>query len=152
MGLGENMGSFESRPPQLRFFSSPGGVKLKSQDEGMKQEQAMQLYDYEMEPETVMQASLDELLSQKSIRMPEVNNLRLIKIDVEGMENAVIMGAQKVIQHFKPIIWTENVPYFESNDTGLLAIMDQLNYACGKAQNAPNDLICTDKSGEGNQI
>ena len=25
MALGENMGSFESRPPQLRFFSSPGG-------------------------------------------------------------------------------------------------------------------------------
>ncbi|CAD7934069.1 unnamed protein product [Amoebophrya sp. A25] len=144
MGLGEAMGSFESRPPQLRFFSSP--------DANMKQEQAMQLYDYEMEPESVMQASLDDLLSQKSVRVPEINNLRLIKIDVEGMEGQVIMGAQRAIMHYKPIIWTENVDYFERNDTSFLALMDQLNYACGKAQNAPNDLICTDKTGQGNQV
>ena len=57
----------------------------------MKQEQAFQLYDYEMEPEEVMQASLDALLSQQSVRMPEVNSLRLIKIDVEGMEAQVLL-------------------------------------------------------------
>ena len=99
-----------------------------------------------------MQASLDDLLSQKSIRMPNIDNIRLIKIDVEGMESQVIIGAQRVIMHFKPIIWTENVDYFDKGDTSFLAIMDQLNYACGKAQNAPNDLICTDKNGEGNQV
>ena len=64
----------------------------------------------------------------------------------------MILGAQRAIQHFKPIIWTENVDYFDKGDTSFLAIMDQLNYACGKAQNAPNDLICTDKSGAGNQV
>ena len=117
----------------------------------------MQLYDFEMEAEQIMQASLDDLLSQKSVRVPEIQNLRLIKIDVEGMEKQVgvwrigqgffttmswhltkwykkswhdiedgyivllmhffilqvIMGAQRAIMHFKPIIWTENVDYFE---------------------------------------
>jgi len=80
--------------------------------------------------------------------------LRLIKIDVEGMEKEVITGAQQTIRHFKPIIWTENVAYFSSNgqDTSLLYLMDQLEYGCAGAQNAPNDVICTDKHGRGHQV
>jgi len=152
LALGEQMASFESRPPQLRFFSSPGGVKARDQENGMNLEQSIQLYDYEMPPETVMQASLDELISQKYVRLPQVDDIRLIKIDVEGMESAVITGAQGVIQTFKPVIWTENVAYFESKDTSFIALMDQLEYACGMAQNAPNDLICTDKFGRGHQV
>jgi hypothetical protein len=56
------------------------------------------------------------------------------------------------IFQWKPIIWSENVDYFQSQDTKFLAIMDQLNYACAKAENAPNDLICTDKDGNGHQF
>ena len=37
-------------------------------------------------------------------------------------------------------------------DTGFIGIMDQMDYACGMAQNAPNDLICTNKNGEGHQV
>merc|ERR1711865_552646 len=81
LALGEQMASFESRPPQLRFFSSPGGVKARDQENGMNLEQSIQLYDYEMPPETVMQASLDELISQKYVRLPQVDDIRLIKID-----------------------------------------------------------------------
>ena len=71
---------------------------------------------------------------------------------MEGMESAVIIGMQNMIQAFKPIIWSENVDYFDKGDTQFITIMAQLNYTCGKAQNAPNDLICTNKDGEGHQI
>ena len=44
VGLGAGRSSFEARPPQFRFFSSPGGVKLQQQQE-MKPEEVMQMYD-----------------------------------------------------------------------------------------------------------
>jgi len=152
LALGENMASFESRPPQLRFFSSPGGVKAREQDKDAKLETQIQLYDFEVEPETVMMASLDMLLSGQYIKTPPIQDVRLVKIDVEGMESAVIIGMQGMIQTFKPIIWSENVDYFDKGDTQFIEIMAQLKYVCGKAQNAPNDLICTHQDGEGHQV
>merc|ERR1712062_953967 len=88
------------------------------------------------------------------LNAPLVDDVRLIKIDVEGMEKEVITGAHQTIRRFKPIIWTENVAYFSSNgqDNSLLVLMDQLEYACAQAQNAPNDVICTDRLGRGHQI
>merc|ERR1712117_79841 len=100
------------------------------QQDGLKQEEAMQLYDWDS---------------------PAVDSVRLIKIDVEGMEKDVIAGAAQVVHYFKPIIWTENVAYFSSNgqDTSFLQLMEQLEYSCAQAQNAPNDIICTDRYGRG---
>merc|ERR550534_640427 len=151
VGLGAEIGQFEARPPQLRFFSSPGGMKLRQQQDGMKQEEAMQLYDWDSAAELISVVTLDDLLVSRSastavLGAPAVDNVRLIKIDVEGMEKDVIIGARTIIWHFKPIIWTENVAYFSSNgqDTSFLQVMDELEYACAQAQNAPNDIICTD--------
>lgn len=158
VGLGTEFSRFEARPPQLRFFSSPGGMKLQNQQEGLKQEEQLQLYDWDSAPEAITVVSLDELMLQTEraslLGFPSVQDLRLIKIDVEGMEKEVITGAQQTIRHFKPIIWTENVAYFSSKgqDSSLLQVMDQLEYSCAAAQNAPNDVICTDKHGRGHQI
>lgn len=159
VGLGAETTRFEARPPQLRFFSSPGGVRLQDQQAGMKPEEAMQLYDWDSPPESITVVSLDELLLARSastvlLGAPPVEDVRLIKIDVEGMEKQVIAGAQETLRRFKPIVWTENVAYFSSNgqDTSLLQLMDQLEYACAQAQNAPNDIVCTDKHGRGHQI
>jgi len=158
VGLGTEFSRFEARPPQLKFFSSPGGMKLQNQQEGLKQEEQLQLYDWDSSPESITVVSLDELMLQSEraslLGFPVVQDVRLIKIDVEGMEKEVLMGAQQTIRHFKPIIWTENVAYFSSKgqDVGLLQIMDQLDYTCAGAQNAPNDVVCTNKNGEGHQI
>jgi len=159
VGLGAELNRFEGRPPQLRFFSSPGGMKLRGQQEGMKNEEAMQLYDWDSPAEVITVVPLDSLLIHRDsstalLSVPVVDNVRLIKIDVEGMEKEVIAGARLVVQHFKPIIWTENVAYFSSNgqDTSFLQLMDELEYACAQAQNAPNDIICTDRYGRGHQI
>jgi len=158
VGLGTEFSRFEARPPQLRFFSSPGGMKLQNQQEGLKQEEQLQLYDWDSSPEAITVVSLDELMLQSEraslLGFPVVQDVRLIKIDVEGMEKEVIMGAQQTIRHFKPIIWTENVAYFSSNgkDTSFLQLMDELEYSCAQAQNAPNDVVCTDRHGRGHQI
>jgi len=70
------------------------------------------------------------------------------------MEKEVIAGARSVVQMFKPIIWSENVAYFSSKgqDVSFLQLMDELEYNCAGAQNAPNDIICTDRHGRGHQI
>jgi len=160
VGLSAARASFEARPPQLRFFSSPGGVKLQQQQQGMKTEEAMQLYDWDAQPERITVLPLDEVLGlvpgagTELLGLPQVDSVRLIKIDVEGMEKEVIAGARQVVQLFRPIIWTENVAYFSSNgqDTSFLQLMDELEYACAGAQNAPNDIICSDRHGRGHQI
>ena len=63
---------------------------------------------------------MDELLGVipsagvELLGLPPIDGVRLIKIDVEGMEKEVIAGARSVVQMFKPIIWSENVAYFSS--------------------------------------
>ena len=63
VALGESKRSFLSRPPQLRFFSSPGGVKVNyaqtdgtpgAQDKEKNMNQAVQMYDFETEPEETL--------------------------------------------------------------------------------------------------
>jgi len=84
MALGEKKKSFLGRPPQLRFFSSPGGVKVNyaEQDgspgaqEEMNMNQAVQMYDFETEPEEVLMVGLDELLAGGSdIKVPREQRL-----------------------------------------------------------------------------
>lgn len=159
VGLGAARASFEARPPQFRFFSSPGGVKLHQQQD-MKPEEVMQMYDWDVAPERVTVLTMDELLGVvpsagvELLGLPPIDGVRLIKIDVEGMEKEVIAGARSVVQMFKPIIWSENVAYFSSKgqDVSFLQLMDELEYNCAGAQNAPNDIICTDRHGRGHQI
>ncbi|CAE7604871.1 unnamed protein product [Symbiodinium microadriaticum] len=158
VALGERKQRFYGRPPQLRFFSSPGGAKVNyaEQDgvpgaqESMHINQAVQLYDFETDPEETLMLALDEVLSgQTDLKPPTVQSIRLIKIDVEGMETNVVLGAMNAIYQFKPIIWSENDDYFDRSDTKFLAIMEQLEYQCAKVETAPKDLMCTDKYGRG---
>jgi FkbM family methyltransferase len=155
-GLSDQTTRVEAYQPQLRFFSSPGGVRIMNQAHGLKEQDLYQLYDMDMPPEAVSLVKLDDIVFGGSnvgiMPTPRVQDVRLIKIDVEGMEKEVVLGAAQVIQTYKPIIWTENVAYYESGDTAFLSIVDQLGYACAKAQNAPNDIVCTDKFGQGHQI
>jgi FkbM family methyltransferase len=53
--------------------------------------------------------------------------LRLIKIDVEGMEGAVINGALQVIAKFMPALYVENDRVDQSES--LMRLIDSLGYA-----------------------
>jgi len=162
VALGREKKSFYSRPPQLRFFSSPGGVKVNyavegestgAQDKDRDLNQAVQMYDFETDMEQTLMISLDQLLTgETDLKVPPIDSIRLIKIDVEGMESDVVLGAQRAIYHYRPIIWSENVDYFEKGDTKFISIMDQLEYVCAKVQSAPTDVLCTDKHGRGHQF
>lgn len=50
--------------------------------------------------ERVPKVRLDSLLA--------LDRLRLLKIDVEGMEQEVILGARALIERFKPVLYVEN--------------------------------------------
>jgi len=151
-------------PPQLRFFSSPGGVRVANQTGqivGRPHHEAFQLYDLLARgEEPVRVVRLDELFLGGDeaalwwgLPVP-IADMRLMKIDVEGMEAAVAAGAAATIRLFKPIIWSENNGYFESDgrDKEFLQVMANLGYGCSRAPSAPTDLICMDESGSGHRI
>jgi FkbM family methyltransferase len=56
------------------------------------------------------------------------NRLRLIKIDVEGMEAGVLEGARSVISRFKPALYVENDRVERSRE--LILLLQDLGYAC----------------------
>ena len=133
------------RQPNLRHFSSPGGVKVEDQPEG-----GSEMYDSEWGTEAVDAWPLDDLLlgdhtvfSSRS----RVGQVDLIKIDVEGMEANVVRGALKVLQKFQPIVWSENVGWFEKKDPAFLNLMEEIGYRCWKSLSAGNDLVCEPRSG-----
>ena len=129
--------------PMLRFYSSPGGVRVNNQTTGMDDNTKNQLYDQEWGQEAVDAWPMDDILTDEWFfgknRTPRVD---LIKIDVEGMEKDVIRGARRLIERFHPVVWSENVDYFEKGDSSFIQLMSDLGYVCAKAEHAPNDLIC----------
>ena len=56
------------------------------------------------EGEKVLKQKLDTFLKDEF----EVDNIKLIKIDVEGMERDVLEGAKESIKQYKPYIYLEN--------------------------------------------
>merc|ERR1711865_663428 len=93
VALGEKKQTYLSRPPQLRFFSSPGGVKINyaeqdgslgAQEKDANMNVAVQMYDFESDPEETLMIGLDELLTpgHTDIKVPRIDNIKLIKIDV----------------------------------------------------------------------
>lgn len=150
-------------PPQLRFFASPGGLHVEKQAQQVQtrpQNEVFQLYDLlAHEPERVRVVRLDDLLlnaqegEQWGLPTP-ITDVRLIKIDAEGMEVAVIEGAAETIRAFRPIVWSENNAYFDSNgkDTEFLEVMAGVGYGCARAESAPGDVVCTHQSGAGHNF
>jgi FkbM family methyltransferase len=63
--------------------------------------------------------TLDNIL----LGLPRCN---LIKIDVEGMEQSVLEGAQRSLDRFKPVLYVENDRQEKSAD--LVRLLDQLGY------------------------
>ena len=67
-----------------------------------------------------------EVTTLDNLLFKEIENLRLIKIDVEGMEIEVIWGADKIIKRFRPILYVENDR--ERKSRSLIEAIKSLNY------------------------
>jgi FkbM family methyltransferase len=72
--------------------------------------------------------SIDDFINSNSI-----DKINLIKIDVEGFEKEVLLGAINTINHFKPIIFIEiNNEYLKEQNTSAFEIyhfLKSLNYS-----------------------
>ena len=69
--------------------------------------------------ERVEQLPLDSFLE-------DIENLKLIKIDVEGMESEVLKGSKKIIKKFKPFLYIENDRQEKSKE--LIELVKSLDY------------------------
>jgi hypothetical protein len=72
----------------------------------------------------VMSMTLDHYCADRAIKVA------LMKIDVEGMEVDVVLGASHIIQRDKPYIICESWSIAEFSDlrTKLVTLLEQLNY------------------------
>lgn len=80
-------------------------------------------YDSQQNNERVIVTTLDSELSH-------LDKIDLIKIDVEGFEYSVLLGAAKIIQKFKPKILLEFSPSFYKNNEGseILKLLENFDY------------------------
>ena len=149
IALGANPERQSLLQPNLRWFSSPGGVRVDRQA-NVSADTMKQLYDLDWGNEAIDTWTLDDVVFNSDLLATRNRRAQidLIKIDVEGMEGNVIRGAEKVLRDLKPIVWVENVEYFESNKTEFLSLMRDNAYLCWKSLSAGNDLICEPKTGE----
>ena len=108
-----------------------------------------------VEGDRVIKIVLDDFL--------ELPRFRLLKVDVEGMEYNVVMGAKKLIEKFHPILYVENdreekaqqlIDYIKSHDYRLFVhipfLFNAANYA-GNDENifgifASRNMLCIHKS------
>ncbi len=84
------------------------------------------------EPGNYGSVEVDKFKKGNQIRRVRLDNyiavpsLRLLKIDVEGMESEVIRGAKKLIARHKPVIYVENDRPEKSKD--LIELIRSLDY------------------------
>jgi FkbM family methyltransferase len=103
VGLSDAPGEARVPIPDLQVGGNFGNFRLEAHQQG----------------ECVPVVTLD------SLTLPKV---RLLKIDVEGMEAKVLRGGRKLIARDKPVILVEN--NIADNSSGLVSLLGDLGYRC----------------------
>lgn len=100
-GVGSNVGELYVPPLDYATVNNFGGLSLSQQKHG----------------EPVPVVCLDTLV------LPA---LKLLKVDVEGMEHEVLSGARQTIQKHRPILYVENDR--KEKSAALITLIDELGY------------------------
>ena len=103
MALSNEEGEVLIPPIDYTKVGNFGGISLENAKKGEK----------------VIQKKLDSFIE-------DIDNLKLIKIDVEGMEEKVLRGAKEIIEKFKPFLYVENDRQEKSQD--LIEYIQSLDY------------------------
>jgi FkbM family methyltransferase len=72
--------------------------------------------------------STGDLIQVVTIDSLKLNRCNLIKVDVEGMEENVLLGAKQTINQFRPILFVENNKPEKSEN--LIQLLLDLKYSC----------------------
>lgn len=72
---------------------------------------------------SVETVKLDDLIS-------DTENIRLIKLDIEGYEMQAVTGAKALVQRCRPWIICEYVQTEKRNDRKLISLLEEWNYSC----------------------
>lgn len=127
IGLGKEQGILNI--PNIDYYSpaSFGSVELT----GKQLEDFGQVLDYSTSMDKVQQQTIDGFIQEQ-----EIQNLTILKIDVEGMEFDVLEGAKNTIERFKPIMLVE---WWKCDKNKLGNHLESLGY---ELQLLDNNFVC----------
>lgn len=81
-----------------------------------------------MKVEEVNNSELYEKVEVTSFDYLNIDKCDFIKVDIEGMERAFLLGGTKTINKFRPIMYLED--NMEKSEDSFLDILENLDYAC----------------------
>lgn len=117
MGVGRRTESVEIRVPSLMDYTNLGAARV-----FLQQDTDVANVPYEPVKERVQVKRLDDLEWS--------THIDFVKIDAEGMEEDVVVGAEMLLERDHPLVYVENQPYFFEGDMTFIHRMENLGYAC----------------------
>lgn len=105
-------------PNNLAVGAEPSTVRIAQFDYAARGHFSGMQIKAENSGEAVKQVALDEYMKER-----EIDRLDFIKIDVEGMEFAVLRGAEQAIEQHKPVIYMES--HANSNSEKLIWLKER---------------------------
>jgi FkbM family methyltransferase len=108
---------FQARAHQAAMGSAPGSIKVPLLDVGATQNFGGLSLGRREGGEDIPLITLDSLA---------LRALRLLKIDVEGMESEVILGGRETITRLRPVLYVENDR--REHSARLIGMIEELGY------------------------
>jgi len=137
VALGDAPGTVSVHGPDLSTYNLVSSFQVK--DQGYSERERGWTMKYAEEAEVVRILPLDAYLQ-------ELPRLDLLKVDVEDMEEAVVLGARQTLAQHRPKVWVENAKLFEHSDQTFVLRMATLGYLCEPYPGMDWELLCLPKS------
>jgi len=133
VALGDAPGTVSAHGPDFSTYNLMSSFQVK--DQGYSERERGWTMKYAEEAEVIHILPLDAYLH-------ELPRLDLLKVDVEDMEEAVILGARQTLAQHHPKVWVENAKLFEHSDQTFVWRMAALGYLCERYPEMDWELLC----------